>query len=177
MGTFMSKFSQASSRFNKTGETNLHNNGPVDPNKDKKSGDNNPNINIDKKSGRAISIKTKSGGNFNPTQKLIDDAVAGTGPTFNPERLQMDKSYVTKFGGDRVELKDIKPNTKYSKFVDNKGKSYNLPQTRTGQTRYTDSVGKKQKLYNKQVQETLNFQKNLQDFSLAGGRGKKTLQK
>ena len=46
MGTFMSKFSQASSRFNKTGETNLHNNGPVDPNKDKKSGDNtNTNIN------------------------------------------------------------------------------------------------------------------------------------
>ena len=53
MGTFMSKFSQASSRFNKTGETNLHNNGPVDPNKDKKSGDNS-NINIDKRASNVV---------------------------------------------------------------------------------------------------------------------------
>ena len=172
MGTFMSKFSQASSRFNKTGETNLHNNGPVDPNKDKKSGDN-PNINIDSKSGRAVSIRTKSGGNFTPTQGLIDDAVAGTGPTFNPERLQMDKSYVTKFGGGKVELKDINPNTKYSKFVDNKGKSHNLPQTRTGQNRYTDSVSTRQKLYNKQIQGTIDFKKNLEDYNLAGGKGTK----
>ena len=146
MGTFMSKLSQASARFAKAGESNLHNNGPVDPNKDKKSGDN-PNINIDSKSGSAKSIKTKSGGNFNPTQGFIDDAVAGTGPTFNPERLKMDKSYVTKFGGGKVELKDIKSNTRYSKFVDNKGKSYNLPQTTTGQNRYLDSVGKRQQLY------------------------------
>ena len=35
MGTFMSKFSKASARFTKAGETNLHNNGPVDPKKKK----------------------------------------------------------------------------------------------------------------------------------------------
>ena len=87
MGTFMSKFSQASARFAKAGESNLHNNGPVDPNKDKKSGDN-PNINIDSKSGSAKSIKTSSGGNYVPTQGFIDDAVAGAGPTFNPKNLQ-----------------------------------------------------------------------------------------
>tara|TARA_R110002020_G_scaffold146945_1_gene321960 strand:+ start:6991 stop:7395 length:405 start_codon:yes stop_codon:yes gene_type:complete len=31
MGTFMSKFSQASARFTKAGESNLHNNGKPDP--------------------------------------------------------------------------------------------------------------------------------------------------
>jgi hypothetical protein len=35
MGTFMTKFSKASARFTKAGESNLHNNGPVDPNKKK----------------------------------------------------------------------------------------------------------------------------------------------
>ena len=170
MGTFMSKFSQASSRFNKTGETNLHNNGPVDPNKDKKSGDN-TNINIDKKSGRAISIKTSSGGNYVPTQKFIDDAKDGTGPTF--KNLKMDQSYVTEFGGNRVDLKDIQPGKKYSKFFGDKGKVTNIPQTTTGQSRFLDSVSKRQNMVNKQKQNLINIQKNLKDFDLAGGKGTK----
>jgi len=72
----MSKFSQASSRFNKTGETNLHNNGKPDP----KSKNEKDDFKYESDAGgyELILSPTKPGGN-----------IVKTGKTFGGDKIKV----------------------------------------------------------------------------------------
>lgn len=76
MGTFMSKFSKASARFTKAGETNLHNNGKPDP----KSKDEKDDFKYESDAGgyELILSPTKPGGN-----------IVKTGMTFGGDKIKV----------------------------------------------------------------------------------------
>ena len=75
MGTFMSKFSKASARFTKAGESNLHNNGKPDPKSKNEKDDFKYESDVDK---ALILSPTKPGGN-----------IVKTGMTFGGDNIKV----------------------------------------------------------------------------------------